>query len=178
MRAEYGCSFSELRDTSKYLGLTQSQDQKERDSNTASKEFQSLALPLSYLFVCDCITQAYLLLYPYGNLTRVLLRSALKPYSHVKRCTHLQSIVLQAPLNRITVISPAKKTEKKRSSMAPWIKTDRYSASGIELAAKTQRACYHEGLYPISNPRRIFSDLLTNSYVFELLKFDGVDIRQ
>ena len=62
--------------------------------------------------------------------------------------------------------------------MAPRIETDRYSASGIELAAKAQRARYREGLYPISNPRRIFSDLLTNHYVFELLQIDGVDIRQ
>ena len=61
--------------------------------------------------------------------------------------------------------------------MAPVIEVDRKPASGIELAAKVQRARYREGLYPISNPRRIFSDVLTNRYVFELLQIDGVDIR-
>ena len=49
--------------------------------------------------------------------------------------------------------------------MAPRIETDRYSASGIDLTAKAQRARYREGLYLISNPRRIFSDLSTNRYV-------------
>ena len=53
--------------------------------------------------------------------------------------------------------------------MAPWIETDRYPASGLELAAKAQRARYREGLYPISNLRRIFSDILLNRYVFEFL---------
>ena len=62
--------------------------------------------------------------------------------------------------------------------MAPRIETDRYPASGFELVAKAQRARYREDLYPISNPRQIFSDLLTNHYVFELLQIDGVDIRQ
>ena len=62
--------------------------------------------------------------------------------------------------------------------MAPRIETDRYSASGIELTAKDQRARYREGLYPISNPRQTFSDLSTNHYVFELLQINGVDIRQ
>ena len=49
---------------------------KERDSNTAHRELRSLALPLSYLFGCGYVTQAGLFLYPYGNLTRVLPRSA------------------------------------------------------------------------------------------------------
>ena len=61
--------------------------------------------------------------------------------------------------------------------MAPRIKTDHYSAPGIELTAKAQRARFREGLYLISNPRRIFSYLSTNRYVFELLQIDGVDIR-
>ena len=61
--------------------------------------------------------------------------------------------------------------------MASRIETDRYSASGFELAANAQRARYREGLYTNLNPRRIFSDLLTNHYVFELLHIDGVDIR-
>ena len=55
---------------------------------------------------------------------------------------------------------------------------DRYPASGIELAAKTQHARYREGLYPISNPRRIFGDISPNRYVFEFLQIDGVHIRQ
>ena len=62
--------------------------------------------------------------------------------------------------------------------MVPRIETDLYPALGIKLTAKAQRARYREGLYPISNPRRIFSDLSTNHYVFELLQIDGVDIRQ
>ena len=53
--------------------------------------------------------------------------------------------------------------------MAPWIETDRYPASGIELAVKAQRARYREGLYPISNPRRILSDISPNRYVLEFL---------
>ena len=61
--------------------------------------------------------------------------------------------------------------------MAPRVETDRYPASRIELAAKVQRARYREGLYPISNPRRIFSDISPNHYVFEFLQIDGVDIR-
>ena len=61
--------------------------------------------------------------------------------------------------------------------MAPGIETDRCPTSGFELAARTQRARYHEDLYPISNPRQFFSDLSTNRYVFELLHIDGVDIR-
>ena len=61
--------------------------------------------------------------------------------------------------------------------MAPLIETDRYPESGIELTAKAQSARYCEGLYPISNPRRIFSDVSTNRYVFELLQIEGVDIR-
>ena len=61
--------------------------------------------------------------------------------------------------------------------MVPRIETDRYPASGIKLAAQAERARYREGLYPISNPRRIFGDLSTNHYVFELLLIDGVDIR-
>ena len=61
--------------------------------------------------------------------------------------------------------------------MAPGIKTDRKPASGIELAAKYQRTRYREGLYPISNPRRIFGNISPNRYVFELLHIDGVDIR-
>ena len=61
--------------------------------------------------------------------------------------------------------------------MVPRIETDRYPTSGIELAAKAQRARYGKGLYPTSNPRQIFSDLMTNHYVFELLHTDGVDIR-
>ena len=40
------------------------------------------------------------------------------------------------PVNRIGAISPGKKQQKKRSAMAPRIETDRYSASGVELAAK------------------------------------------
>ena len=62
--------------------------------------------------------------------------------------------------------------------MAPGIETDRKPASGIELAAKYQRTRYREGLYPISNPRRIFGDILPNCYVFGFLQIDGVDIRQ
>ena len=62
--------------------------------------------------------------------------------------------------------------------MAPWIETDRYPASGLELAAKAQRARYRKGLYPISNPRRIFGNISPNRYVFEFLQIDGVDIRQ
>ena len=62
--------------------------------------------------------------------------------------------------------------------MAPRIETNRHSASGIKIAAKAQRARYREGLYPISNPRRIISDPSTNRYVFELMQIDGVDIRQ
>ena len=61
--------------------------------------------------------------------------------------------------------------------MAPRIETDRYSASRIELTGKDQRSRYREGLYRISNPRRIFSDILPNRYVFEFLQIDGVDIR-
>ena len=61
--------------------------------------------------------------------------------------------------------------------MAPRFKTDRYPASGIEPAATAQRARYRERRYPISNPRQIFSNLLTNHYVFELLSIDDVDIR-
>ena len=61
--------------------------------------------------------------------------------------------------------------------MAPWIETDHYSAPGLELLAKTQRARYREGLYPISNPRRIFVDISPNRYVFGYLQIDGVDIR-
>ena len=62
--------------------------------------------------------------------------------------------------------------------MAPRIKMDRYPGSGIELAAKALRARHREGLYPISNPRRIFGDISPNRYVFEFLQTDGVDIRQ
>ena len=62
--------------------------------------------------------------------------------------------------------------------MVPGIETDRKPASGIELAAKAQRARYREGLYPILNPRRIFGDISPNRYVFEFLQIDGVDIRQ
>ena len=51
-------------------------------------------------------------------------------------------------------IGPGKKQQKKPSSMAPRIETDRYPVSGIELGAKAQGAHYREGLYPISNPRR------------------------
>ena len=61
--------------------------------------------------------------------------------------------------------------------MAPRIKIDRYSASGIELAMKAQRARYRKGLYPILNPRRIFGDMLLNRYVIGYLPIDGVDIR-
>ena len=45
--------------------------------------------------------------------------------------THFKNVLLE--VNRITAISPGKKRQKKRSSMAPRIETDRYSASGIEL---------------------------------------------
>ena len=62
--------------------------------------------------------------------------------------------------------------------MAPGIETDRYPALGFELAVKAHRARYREGLYPISNPRRIFGDISPNRYVFEFLQIDGVDIRQ
>ena len=62
--------------------------------------------------------------------------------------------------------------------MAPWIETDRYPVSGIELAAKAQRVRYREGLYPTSNPRRIFRDILLNRYIIEFLQIDGVDICQ
>ena len=62
--------------------------------------------------------------------------------------------------------------------MTPRIETDRYPASGIELAAQAQRARYREGLYPISTSRRIFSNISPNRYVFEFLQIDGVDIRQ
>ena len=62
--------------------------------------------------------------------------------------------------------------------MAPRIETDRYPALGIELATKAQRSRYREGLYRISNPRRIFSDILPNRYVFGYLLIGGVDIRQ
>ena len=61
--------------------------------------------------------------------------------------------------------------------MAPWIETDRYPASGLELAAKAQRARYREGLYPISNSRRIFSDIFPNRYVIAYLQIDSIDIR-
>ena len=61
--------------------------------------------------------------------------------------------------------------------MALGIKTDCKPASGIELAAKAQRARYREGLYPISNPRRIVGDILPNRYVMDYLQIDGVDIR-
>ena len=81
-------------------------------------------------------------------------------------------------VNRITAISPGKKRQKKRSSMAPRIETDRYPASGIKLAAKAQCARYRKGLYPILNPRRIFSDFSPNRYVFEFLQINDVDIRQ
>ena len=62
--------------------------------------------------------------------------------------------------------------------MVPEIETDRYPASGTELAAKSQRTRYREGLYPISNLGRIFGNISPNRYVFELLHIDGVDIRQ
>ena len=62
--------------------------------------------------------------------------------------------------------------------MAPRIKTDHYSAPGIELTAKAQRARYREGLYPISNPRQNFGDISPNRYVFGYLQIDGVNIRQ
>ena len=62
--------------------------------------------------------------------------------------------------------------------MAPEDETDCKPTSGIELAAKPQRARYRERLYPISNPRRIFGGILPNRYVFEFLQIDGVDIRQ
>ena len=61
--------------------------------------------------------------------------------------------------------------------MAPEIKTDRYTTSGIELLAKTQRALQREGLYTNSNPIRIFGDILPNRYVIGYLPIDGVDIR-
>ena len=80
-------------------------------------------------------------------------------------------------VNRITAIGPGK-NDKKRSFMPPGIETDCYPASGIELAAKAQRARYCEGLYPISNLRRIFGNISPNRYLFEFLQIDGVDIRQ
>ena len=43
-------------------------------------ELRSLALPLSYLFGPDYIAQADQVLYPYGNLTRILPRSAKLTY--------------------------------------------------------------------------------------------------
>ena len=86
-------------------------------------------------------------------------------------------ILVNESLNRIGVIGPGKKRQKKRSSIAPRIETDRYPASGIELAAKVQRARYREDLYPVSNRRLIFSDISPNHYVFEFLSIDGVDIR-
>ena len=46
----------------------------------------------------------------------------------------LIGLLLLAPVNN----------GKKRSSMVPRIETDRYPASGIELAAKAQRARYRE----------------------------------
>ena len=62
--------------------------------------------------------------------------------------------------------------------MPPEIKTDRKPASGTKLVAKAQRALSRKGLYLISNPRRIFGDILPNYYVFKFLQIDGVDIRQ
>ena len=62
--------------------------------------------------------------------------------------------------------------------MALGIETDRKPASRIKLAAKTQRARYRKGFYPMSNPRRIFSDISQNRYVVGYLHIDGVDIRQ
>jgi len=60
--------------------------------------------------------------------------------------------------------------------MAPGIETDRKPASGIKLTAKAQRARYREGLYPISNPRRIFGDIFR--YVIDCLQINSVDICQ
>ena len=48
---------------------------------------------------------------------------------------------------------------------------------GSRTRGERQRARYREDLYSNSNPRRIFSDLLTNHYVFELLSIDGGYIR-
>ena len=74
-------------------------------------------------------------------------------------------------------MGPVKNGKKIDPLGSPRIETDRYPASGIELAPKDQGARYREGLYPISTPRRIFSDISSNRYVFEFLSIDDVDIR-
>ena len=66
-------------------------------------------------------------------------------------------------LTGLLLLAPVKRP-KKRYTMALGIETDRKPTSGIKLAAKAQRARYREGLYPISNPRRIFSDISPNRY--------------
>ena len=71
--------------------------------------------------------------------------------------------------NRIAAIDPGKKRQKKTILYGPGDRNGLHTCVGIELTAKAQGAHYREGLYPISNPRRIFGDISPNRYVFELL---------